>query len=536
MGRRTRRLVLGLLVGSFLFMGVQAAAAATTWVVDDDGAQCPTADFNTISAAVVAAGDGDTIEVCPGTYVENIILSEDLTLEGAQAGVDACGRMSPAESTVTAPLGTLLRFLTGSAGATVDGFTFFGGNRGIDSDTGPIDRIELLNNRVRGFTGTGVFLDDNGINITAEQNEIDGTFKVGGGGLFHLDQDNFDGFRFLNNCVVNGTTGTGFFVDGNRNVDNGSAGSRVPQFIGNFIDNNGTGANLGRFAWGDGPISGNTFSDNVFDGLQGGPKNSLIEQNNFEGNGGNGLALTGFGGAGDPTRGAQNNDILRNCFTGNGTGIFFTAGQFPGTISTNEAHQNNISGNSTGARYLGAETIPAELNWWGSPTGPFDPVDNPSGTGNAVVDVGNGIDFIPFRTTPVGGTPCLPVTTPGCEITITNGGWIYADNGDRGIFGGNAKADADGNTSGNEVYEDKGPAQPFKLHGDVLSIVCSTDSTEASIFGVATIDGVDGHLFQIDVKDLAEPGKGADTYRMRTTGYDSGENTLEAGNVNIRRS
>jgi hypothetical protein len=536
MGRRTRRLVLGLLVGSFLFMGVQTAAAAT-WVVDDDGVPCPSPNYSSIAAAVAAAttNSGDTIVVCPGLYPGNIVLNKSLTLLGAEAGEDACGRMSSAESTITAA-GTLLTLVTGSAGSTIGGFDFLGGIRGIESMSGPITDLELLNNRFRMFTNAAVFLNDIGLNITVEQNEIDGTFKVGLGGLFHLDQDNFDGFRFLNNCVVNGTTGTGFFVDGNRNVDNSSAGSRVPQFIGNFIDNNGTGANLGRFAWGDGPISGNTFSDNVFDGLQGGPKNSLIEQNNFEGNGGNGLALTGFGGAGDPTRGAQNNDILRNCFTGNGTGIFFTAGQFPGTISTNEAHQNNISGNATGARYLGAETIPAQQNWWGSPTGPFDPVDNPTGTGNAVVDVANGIDFIPFRTTPVGGTPCLPITTPGCEITVTNGGWIYADNGDRGIFGGVAKSDEDGNTSGNEVYEDKGPAQPFKLHGDVLAIVCGANSTEASIFGTATIDGVDGHLFQIDVKDLAEPGKGVDTYRMRTTGYDSGENTLEAGNVNIRRS
>jgi len=44
----------------------------------------------------------------------------------------------------------------------------------------------------------------------------------------------------------------------------------------------------------------------------------------------------------------------------------------------------------------------------------------------------------------------LPATTPGCEIKITNGGWIIADNPDRANFGGNAKADEDGNVSGEE--------------------------------------------------------------------------------------
>src|SRR2546426_456050 len=123
---------------------------------------------------------------------------------------------------------------------------------------------------------------------------------------------------FTNNCVVNGTTGTGFFVDGTRNVDASTTGARIPMFIGNFIANNGTGVNLGRLAWGDGPISGNTFSNNVFDGLQGGPKNSAISKNTFDSNGRNGLLLTGFGGTTDPARGAQGNTVTQNCFTGNG--------------------------------------------------------------------------------------------------------------------------------------------------------------------------------------------------------------------------
>lgn len=34
----------------------------------------------------------------------------------------------------------------------------------------------------------------------------------------------------------------------------------------------------------------------------------------------------------------------------------------------------------------------------------------------------------------------LPVTTPLCEVTVTNGGWIIAANGDQAHFGGNAKS------------------------------------------------------------------------------------------------
>jgi hypothetical protein len=634
-----------------MVIGVQGASAATThWVNDDElsptppGTGCGDAGYTNIQAAVTAAMSGDTIMVCSGTYIENINLAKSLTLLGARAGENACGRMPVNDSIVTPLLPAVMtvELDTGSAGSIINGFTFRGGTRAIVSDTGPIDGLQLLNNRIELFTGNGVFLDDNGLNITVSQNEIDGSAKVGGGGLFHLDIDNFDGFWFTNNCVLNGVPGTGFFVDGNRNVDGGS-GARVPQFVGNFINNNGTGVNLGGRAWGDGPISGNTFSNNRFDGLQGGPRDSRISDNWFDNNGRSGLAFTSFGNAA-ADRGAQRNTVELNCvtrngFTAGGEGIFLSAGQAPGTISTNEIHENNIIGNAVGLRYLGFEIIEAELNWWGSPNGPFHPTNNPSGTGNPVVDNGT-VGFIPWRTTARAGTPCgvgpattltldpvaatnpvdtqhcvtatvtnafgipqpgisvhftvtgsvsesgadttdangeatfcylgppipgadvitayadtdgsntqdpleptgaaskkwiLPVTTPGCEITITNGGWIIAMNGDRGSFGGNAKADEDGNVSGQEEYQDHGPVEPFNLHGYVTVIVCGPDPTQATIFGQATIDGTGSHNYRIDVSDIAEPGTGVDKYRMRVNTYDSGEQTLEGGNVQIRK-
>jgi hypothetical protein len=169
------------------------------------------------------------------------------------------------------------------------------------------------------------------------------TRHVAAGDLVHLDTDNFDGFWFIDNRVANGATATGFFVDGSRNVDHGTPGSRAPQFTGNLLDRNQTGTNLGRLAWGDGPITGNTFSNNSFDGLQGGPKNAAISANTFDNNGRNGLALTSFGNTTDPARGAQGNTITLNCFSRNGftqagAGVSFSATQFPGTISTNVAH------------------------------------------------------------------------------------------------------------------------------------------------------------------------------------------------------
>ena len=135
----------------------------------------------------------------------------------------------------------------------------------------------------------------------------------------------------------------------------------------------------------------------------------------------------------------------------------------------------------------------------------------------------------------------MPLSTPLCEVNVTYGGWIHANNGDRANFGGNAKVDSQGNPQGQEEYQDQGPAQPMNVHSiDVLSVICTTqpEPKTASIFGTATIDGAGSYDFRIDLKDVAEPGKGADTYRIRLSTvplYDSGEKTLEGGNVQIHK-
>jgi hypothetical protein len=130
----------------------------------------------------------------------------------------------------------------------------------------------------------------------------------------------------------------------------------------------------------------------------------------------------------------------------------------------------------------------------------------------------------------------LPVSTPGCEVKITNGGWIIAKNGDQSSFGGNAKVDAVGNVSGNEEYQDHGPANPMNLKGNVLVVVC-TSTTQATIYGEATIDGGGSFLYRLNVEDNAEPGKGADKYWILVAnGYDSGNQILKGGNVQIHKS
>ena len=123
----------------------------------------------------------------------------------------------------------------------------------------------------------------------------------------------------------------------------------------------------------------------------------------------------------------------------------------------------------------------------------------------------------------------IPANMIGCKVTY--GGRITAANGDKATFGGNANGDG---PKGNENYHDHGPARDMHVQSiEIQSVVCNTAGTQASIFGTSTINGAGTFNFRIDLKDLGEPGS-SDTYRIRlSSGYDSGEMTLDGGNVQI---
>ncbi len=394
---------------------------AANFTVDDDGVECPSPDFATIQAAITAASAGDVIQVCAGTYVENVILNKSLTLNGAQAGVDARGRAA-AESNITPGAGTRgIELRTGSAGSTIDGFTITGGAKSIESTTGPLNGLSILNNRLMGFTGGALFMNDPGTDVTIDQNAIDAASQTAGGGTMHFDTDAFPGLHVTNNTVMGYGVGTGLFVDGNHNV--GESATRTPTISGNVFDGSVTGINLGSRAFGTfgaptlglygGMIVDNTFSNGVV-GAQGGFQHVLIKGNTFSDNTRAGLELTSFGNAG-ADRGAQNSVITENEFHGNGfapppvpprlgEALFFTSTQAAGTISTNVAHLNNISGNNNGATYAGSETIDVECNWWGHASGPSG---DGGGTGDTVLTPGTGtLDFEPWLTAPAPGGPC----------------------------------------------------------------------------------------------------------------------------------
>jgi uncharacterized protein (DUF2141 family) len=157
---------------------------------------------------------------------------------------------------------------------------------------------------------------------------------------------------------------------------------------------------------------------------------------------------------------------------------------------------------------------------------------------------GNGNrDLTTIPPEPSGGATKIwtpPSSTAFCEVTITNGGWIVAKNGDRASFGGNAKVSNDGTSlQGQEEYQDHGPLTPRNVKATVLTATTcdlTANPKTATIYGRATVNGAGDFVFRIDVSDGGTGGS-TDTYGiLMSDGYASGVQQLQGGNVTIHKT
>lgn len=89
-----RRLGLAFPVAAALMALGAGQAAAATLEVDNDKVECKKAPFTSIQAAVTAASPGDSVKVCPGTYVEQVKITKDRLKVFSR---------NPGEATIKAP-------------------------------------------------------------------------------------------------------------------------------------------------------------------------------------------------------------------------------------------------------------------------------------------------------------------------------------------------------------------------------------------------------------------------------------------------
>jgi len=325
--------------------------------VDDDRAENPDAYFQRIQSAIDAAEPGDTVLVYPGTYVEKVIIDKQLTLLGAQHGVDptvaGARTVAAEESVITCPDGDTITISKGTNNATVDGFT-------VTSANGDCIRFE-------GYYITGNTVTNNILN--------------GGGG------NGIEMFNSISNTIANNVIsenlGVGIYMHGcdNNIIEN------------NFIhDNNKEGKRWSGIKLDH--SNGNTVRGNTISGQYTGvdvtgyydPSNdNLITQNTILDNSGHGICIYG-------TTGNTGTIITYNTIEGNMRGISV----YGNDLSIPEIHYNNIAGNTLYGVYSEiTSNVNATLNWWGSAAGP----NATSNTYNKTLQgdrVSGNVDFTPW--------------------------------------------------------------------------------------------------------------------------------------------
>jgi hypothetical protein len=337
--------------------------------------------FDTVQEGIDAV-TGSTVNVLAGTYTGNIVINSAVTLLGAQAGVDARGRVA-SEAVLTASSGKVLYVNT--SGVTVDGFQFTGAGSSelVFVDHG--HNLVFQNNILDGTTTSGLYFGTTSSDVTIHQNDFRGSsfsgytlFLDGGSDVFNnmaLTDSKFQGAEFFAGAKVYNSSGL--------------------NMSGNLFD--GASMNLSS-AFANSTIDGNTFQNNTYTNMQVGLKNSTLSNNTIYAAGPS--PYTGYPSYALMLWGNQYGLTPSEDVTVEYNTIFYNNVASPGEIAHGlrilsgiDATKIYVNDNNfmNGAAQSGAYAlanqatgfVDATCNWWSHASGPNDPM-NPSGLGGSV--------------------------------------------------------------------------------------------------------------------------------------------------------
>ena len=374
----------------------------------NDGSSCDNATFTTIQSAVDAANAGDTVDVCAGTYPEDVVVSTPLSLVGEDAVIqgvptttqmcDQLGPTGPGSAPCLAGV-TIKSFDVSISGFTVQGAVGEGILATGSPSGGSIDNVTITDNRIVGNNTGG---------IPPTPNSPYPPCSAFG--------------------EIPGDCGEGIHLMGVENSE----------VSGNFVNANEGGVLLtDEF----GPTHDNVVEDNV---ITGNPFDCGITVPGHNPN-----ALDASGNRQPDVAGVYDNTIQHNIVTGNGfqgegAGVLF-ANAGPGTASyDNVVRDNFIAANSLSGVTMHAHTLaPGQFEDLSG----NEIVDNVIGTnnvGSTVAGPGDSLDGPPAQDFDTTGVLVFSASVP-VQVDVSNNIIFNNTNGIWLGINGNVTATTDNN-------------------------------------------------------------------------------------------
>jgi hypothetical protein len=382
--RHATAAALGALAAGALILPTSALAGSPSTVTVNDnaagvgpaGANCADADYASIQDAVDASSTGETILVCAGQYPESVQVSKDLTLSGAQAGVDARNRSGAAgESVITADEPNEGGVNLAESGITLDGF--------------------VVANAADPAIGAGIAMSQSEGNYLVTNNVVtDNTFGISANNVAG-SPSTISRNSFADNNVPGPAAGNAIYGDSNiddltitQNEFSDQVNSAIllthvdsatPQNANVSITQNTFSGSSGNPARNElrilllymqnATISGNTFNDMNNNAIQLADGNSgvTVSNNTIDDSGFAAVRVTDFGGTGTNS----GISVIGNTLTGNDAAINVAPDGLSGALT---ASGNRIVGNTTGILMNDTDgTVNAANNWWGCNEGANNP-------------------------------------------------------------------------------------------------------------------------------------------------------------------
>ncbi|MBK7142642.1 MAG: T9SS type A sorting domain-containing protein [bacterium] len=368
--------------------------------------------FATIPVGMSGVLTGGTVNIAPGTYVENLTIDKSLDLVGAgEASVTVYPALSAPNpgGAGSIPPGSSNMVLVQANDVTISGITFDGDNpsltSGIVSDGADLDarngiitnhalgvyqNLTVHNTTIKNIYLRGIYASSGGSfyfhhssvsNVKATTSSI-GMFNFGGGGIFEyntvancndaISANWSTGCQFLHNTVTGSSSGIHTDNAGNY------AGSTADLIQGNTISDGATNSYaIFVFAPYIAPVVDGNIISNVDVGLTSAGAYAAVTPQ-FTNNVVDGMArpnatgvyvttqIWGYG-SGNVTVNFANNSVS-NCTDG----IYLEsdagyANSF--TLAQNAIYNNSNSNVITAAGALGTLTLQYSGNWWGSNVG-----------------------------------------------------------------------------------------------------------------------------------------------------------------------